>query len=53
LALAWLGTRPAEQPAGLLESEAVQTTPSLGVIPAPADMPAPLGAPAPADAPAP
>lgn len=53
LALAWLGTRPAEQPAGLLESEAVQTTPSLGVIPAPADVPAPADGPAPADAPAP
>lgn len=44
LALAWLGTQPARQPAGLLESEFQQEAPrSLGTVPVPvpADPPAP------------
>lgn len=47
LALAWIATRPAEQPAGLLDSAAISETeqapmaPALGTVPAPADAPAP------------
>lgn len=53
LALAWIGTRPAAQPAGLLEGAGIAAsessegnneelgTPALGTVPAPADTPAP------------
>ncbi len=53
LALAWLGTRPPEQPAGLLDSaglldnEVEPATPSIGTIPVPADVPAPADSPTP------